>query len=205
MILEACIHQVGTECDKVQWKLSAGINDNVYWEKIHEAQALIYKKNWAVESAPVQHILKPQSLVPTLVSFQCGEPVFLFKLKLKTECIFRTLFLLPLQFLWNLSRYFYAWNRARSLAGPFPSSASNFGYCTRGDLYPQFPFSTLLYFKISHLKRYDRFRVIPTFGRGSIPHFSNNVSELKKLGARDCENLLRVSHRKHWKHFETFT
>ena len=99
LIPKACIHQVGTECDKVQRKLSARINDNVYREKIHEAQVLIYEKNWAVESAPVQRILKPQSLVPTLVSLQCGEPVFVFKLKLETECIFRTLFPLPLQFL----------------------------------------------------------------------------------------------------------
>jgi len=47
------IHLVGTECDKVQRKLSARTNDNVYQEKICEAQVLIYEKNWAVESAPV--------------------------------------------------------------------------------------------------------------------------------------------------------
>jgi len=93
------IHLVGTECDKVQRKLSACTNDNVYQEKIHEAQVLIYKKNWAVESAPVQCILKPQSLVPTLLSPQRGEPAFVSKLKLETECIFGVLFALPLQFL----------------------------------------------------------------------------------------------------------
>lgn len=37
-----------------------------------------------------------------------------------------------------------------------------------------------------------RFRAIPTFGRDSIRRFSNNVSELKKLAARDYENLLQV-------------
>ena len=34
---------------------------------------------------------------------------------------------------------------------------------------------------------------MPTFGRDSIRKFSNNVSELKRLGARDYENILQVS------------
>ncbi len=38
----------------------------------------------------------------------------------------------------------------------------------------------------------NRYRDIPTFGRDSIRRFRNNVSELKKLGARDYENLLQV-------------
>ncbi|KJA21107.1 hypothetical protein HYPSUDRAFT_141225, partial [Hypholoma sublateritium FD-334 SS-4] len=38
-----------------------------------------------------------------------------------------------------------------------------------------------------------RYRKMPTFGRDSIRRFSNNVSELKKLGARDYENLLQCS------------
>ena len=99
LIPKGHIHLVGTEYDKVHRKLSARTNDNVYREKIREAQALIYGKNWAVESAPVQRILKPQSLVPTLVSLRHGELAFVSKLKLETECIFGTLFTLPLQFL----------------------------------------------------------------------------------------------------------
>ncbi|KJA27429.1 hypothetical protein HYPSUDRAFT_130944 [Hypholoma sublateritium FD-334 SS-4] len=38
-----------------------------------------------------------------------------------------------------------------------------------------------------------RFRDMPTFGRDSIRRFTNSVSELKKLGARDYENLLQCS------------
>lgn len=33
---------------------------------------------------------------------------------------------------------------------------------------------------------------MPTFGRDSIRRFTNSVSDLKKLGARDYENLLQV-------------
>ncbi|KAE9410585.1 hypothetical protein BT96DRAFT_984098 [Gymnopus androsaceus JB14] len=36
----------------------------------------------------------------------------------------------------------------------------------------------------------ERFRKIPTFGRSTIRWFVNNVSEMKKLGARDFEDLL---------------
>lgn len=37
------------------------------------------------------------------------------------------------------------------------------------------------------------FREVPTFGRDTIRRFSSNVSELKKLAARDFEDLLQVS------------
>jgi len=37
-----------------------------------------------------------------------------------------------------------------------------------------------------------RFRQIPTFGRFTIRRFHNNVSEMKKLAARDFEDILQV-------------
>lgn len=37
------------------------------------------------------------------------------------------------------------------------------------------------------------FRQVPTFGRDTIRRFSNNTSELKKLAARDYEDMLQVS------------
>lgn len=40
---------------------------------------------------------------------------------------------------------------------------------------------------------WNRFRDVPTFGRDSIRRFANSVSELKRLGARDYENILQVS------------
>src|ERR1700683_3923706 len=39
------------------------------------------------------------------------------------------------------------------------------------------------------------FREVPTFGGDTIRRFSSNVSELKKLAARDFEDLLQVSAR----------
>jgi hypothetical protein len=36
------------------------------------------------------------------------------------------------------------------------------------------------------------FRQVPTFGRDKIRKFAENASEMKKLGARDYEDLLQV-------------
>ena len=38
----------------------------------------------------------------------------------------------------------------------------------------------------------DRYRHIPTFGRGTIRQFHENASAMKKLAARDFEDLLQV-------------
>ena len=37
-----------------------------------------------------------------------------------------------------------------------------------------------------------RFRAVPTFGLSTIRRFATNVSEMKKLAARDFEDLLQV-------------
>lgn len=37
-----------------------------------------------------------------------------------------------------------------------------------------------------------RYRLVPTFGKDTIRKFSSNTSELKRLAARDYEDLLQV-------------
>ena len=37
-----------------------------------------------------------------------------------------------------------------------------------------------------------RYHQIPTFGHGTIRRFPSNVSEMKKLAARDFEDILQV-------------
>lgn len=39
----------------------------------------------------------------------------------------------------------------------------------------------------------DRYRKVPPFGRGTIRRFHTNASAMKKLAARDFEDLLQVS------------
>jgi len=45
-----------------------------------------------------------------------------------------------------------------------------------------------------------RYRAVPTFGTNTIRKFSSNVSELKKMAARDFEDILqvRIWHRRHY-------
>jgi hypothetical protein len=50
-----------------------------------------------------------------------------------------------------------------------------------------------LYQIFSMLTMKDRYRQISTFGHGTIRRFSSNASAMKKLAARDFEDLLQVS------------
>lgn len=43
-----------------------------------------------------------------------------------------------------------------------------------------------------YINTWNRFRQVPTFGRFTIRRFHNNVSEMKKLAARDFEDILQV-------------
>jgi hypothetical protein len=49
----------------------------------------------------------------------------------------------------------------------------------------------LLHNKKQIISRY-RFRQVPTFGGGVIRLFANNASEMKRLAARDFEDILQV-------------
>ena len=40
----------------------------------------------------------------------------------------------------------------------------------------------------------NSYRQVPTFGKDTIRRFSGNASAMKKLAARDFEDLLQVSH-----------
>lgn len=50
-----------------------------------------------------------------------------------------------------------------------------------------------LILEFTHLFTPRRFREVPTYGLDTIRKFSNNVSAMKKLGARDFEDILQVS------------
>jgi len=45
-----------------------------------------------------------------------------------------------------------------------------------------------------HMANLCRFRQVPTFGLSTIRSFRDNISEMKKLAARDYEDLLQVWH-----------
>ena len=65
-----------------------------------------------------------------------------------------------------------------------PKRRTEFSYLTRGKSF---------WISLMHiLNIYLRFHDIPTFGWGTIRHFADNVSEMKKLAGRDFEDILQV-------------
>jgi hypothetical protein len=62
------MHLIGTKQDQKQRLALGRVDSPSYRAKISNARQLIYENNFAVDSAPVQRILKPESLVPTEVS-----------------------------------------------------------------------------------------------------------------------------------------
>jgi hypothetical protein len=53
----------------------------------------------------------------------------------------------------------------------------------------------LAHLQILYTNILSRYRGVPTFGRGTIRRFHHNASAMKKLAARDFEDLLQVSSR----------
>ena len=62
------IHLVGTKRDMRQRTTLSRVDNLQRQTKITAAREMIYERNWAVDSAPVQRLLKPESLVPSEVS-----------------------------------------------------------------------------------------------------------------------------------------
>jgi hypothetical protein len=59
---------MGKPQDMKQRETKARVDDNNRMRKVNTAREIIYKKNYAVDSEPVETLLKEQSLVPTPVS-----------------------------------------------------------------------------------------------------------------------------------------
>jgi hypothetical protein len=59
------MHLIGTKRDKEQRETLARVDSLNRREKVSNARRLIYESNFAVDSAAVERLLKPESLVPT--------------------------------------------------------------------------------------------------------------------------------------------
>ena len=127
---------------------------------------------------------------------RCYLFLFLFDiylLNLSVECILLKAFSVWISIFLDFSCRLYARIRTWRLEKNFhPRTADITGYqwccgktrCEVSELQREKKFGFILPI---------RFRTVPTFGRDSIRRFVSNVSEMKKLGARDYENLLQVS------------
>lgn len=75
--------------DMAQRVTLARVDDNQRRGTIVSARRLIYERNFSVNSASVEKLLKPLSLVPTLVCYACHWPFTMFNLKICSlaECL----------------------------------------------------------------------------------------------------------------------
>jgi hypothetical protein len=68
------MHLIGTKRDAKQREALARVDNASRQIKVSNARQLIYESNFAVDSAAVERLLKPESLVPTEVSYHCATP-----------------------------------------------------------------------------------------------------------------------------------
>lgn len=80
------IQNMGRPQDRLQ-RETLERNDEKRGAMVNAARSLIYEKDFAVGSAAVERILKPQSWVPTSVSLELPSPTMTDHL---VECIFRS-------------------------------------------------------------------------------------------------------------------
>jgi hypothetical protein len=62
-------HLVGTKRDRINRIKLARVDDERRKNLVSRARELIHQKNFATNSAGIERMLKPQSLVPTSVRF----------------------------------------------------------------------------------------------------------------------------------------
>lgn len=72
----ADVPDMGTQQDMTQRQLLVRVDDNNRQNKIRDARKLIYERNYAVDSAPVQALLKDESLIPTTVSVNRAQGIY---------------------------------------------------------------------------------------------------------------------------------
>lgn len=61
------MHNVGMAQDRTRRVSLARVDNNERRSKVIAARRLIYSSNYAVDSAAIQHLLKPKSWTPTTV------------------------------------------------------------------------------------------------------------------------------------------
>ncbi|KIJ64394.1 hypothetical protein HYDPIDRAFT_90003, partial [Hydnomerulius pinastri MD-312] len=156
LIPKSRIQHIATERDILQRKLLRRCDTKERREKVATARRLIYERQYTVDTAQVEALLKDESLVPTLNAF--------------SERLHATGFDLFHMLVVDLLHEFElgVWKAVFiHLLRLLDASKQTM---------------------IHELDR--RYRQVPTFGRDTIRRFRSNSSEMKRMAARDFEDLL---------------
>ncbi|KAF8833975.1 hypothetical protein BDN67DRAFT_863774, partial [Paxillus ammoniavirescens] len=151
------VHNLGTNRDSQACHVLARMDSAELCDKILNAHKLIYDKNYAVDTAQVEALLKPESLVPTLSAFlewlhHMGFDLFVM---LMVDILHE--FELGV---WKVILV----HLLHIVDCPKKSMTHELDCC---------------------------FRKVPSFGHDTIRRFSRNTSEMKRMAARDFEDVLQ--------------
>ena len=167
--------------------------------KIIDARTFIYEMALPITGAAVENILKPTSLVPTMV---CGDYFYPY-LSLTHFIIVELVCRAPPRSWYRVRSLADASHRphARVWAWGLENIIHTFAPGALCGLWPicssrRCIQSTVRQFFLNNYPRIanpqNRFRLVPTFGTHTIRRFKDNVSEMKKFAARDYEDILQV-------------
>ncbi|THV03619.1 hypothetical protein K435DRAFT_650870 [Dendrothele bispora CBS 962.96] len=176
MVAKSVLDQLGCDDD------SHVRTDNVrpyFKSKVKAARRLIYNGAVPIRGAKVERQLKETSSVPTLNAF-------MDKLALQFNFNVSQMLVVDLlhEFELGVWKAFFA-HLVRILYAQGPSSVAKVAELDRRQV-----ISSLI--NVNELSIFFRFRQVPAFGHSTIRHFATNASEMKKLAARDFEDLLQV-------------
>ena len=171
------VHYLGMSRDMKEWDVLARVDNHVRQNKIQGAHSHIYGSALSVTSTAMENLLKDQSLVPASVSFVIS--------------------LLP--------------NHDHSVKNAFSDRLACLGF----NLFCMLVVDLMHEFELgiwkvlfTHLLRIlsaaqvgdalvneldCHYRIVPTFGGDTIREFASNTSEMKRMAARDFEDVLQVS------------
>jgi hypothetical protein len=110
-----------------------------------------------------------------------------------SECLLNKTIQLRIQLFWNVCARSPSRFRARCVESDF-YAPSAYSLCCWGELYSKSQLAVRYLFNSQNLNylTHFRYRHVPTFGNGTIRKFHTNASAMKKLAARDFEDLLQV-------------
>lgn len=193
------ISKLGSSEDRQKRQSSARVDDPRRRDNIVKARHLIYKENARVNSVAVERILKEASLVPNQVSSWT-----------KFAPVLSCSYLLPKNAFSNKLSHLgfnYFQMLAVDLLHEFELGVwkALFTHLLRilaainPDLLNELDRRWVFLSKVGTYLRctevnWERYRQIPSFGKGTIRKFSANTSQMKKLAARDFEDILQVSY-----------
>lgn len=164
-ILLTDIDGLGTADDMKRRLELARTDDASKWQKVQKARHYILKKNYAISSDKVEGQLKELSLTPTDNAFSKR----LAPLGLGFNIYLALVVDLMHEFELGVWKTLFL-HILRILQAHAKSTGTN----------------------VTDLLD-SRYRKVPSFGRDTIRRFSNNISELKQLAARDYEDMLQCA------------